>query len=192
MGRVLDALEESGQADNTIVVFAGDNGLAVGQHGLMGKQNLYDHSVRVPLIMAGPGIPEAQRTDAFCYLLDIFPTLCDLAGLETPDTVEGLSLTGILEDPTASVRDSLLFAYKGLHRAVRNRRFKLIEYAVKGKRNSQLFDLENDPREIVNLIDSSDHQGTVAELRTELGRWENELDDTQEMGRAFWQTYRQG
>ena len=72
-GRILTALEESGQADNTIIVFSGDNGLAVGQHGLMGKQNLYDHSLRVPLIIAGPGIPENQRTDSLCYLSGYLP-----------------------------------------------------------------------------------------------------------------------
>ena len=73
IGRILNALDERGMKENTIVIFAGDNGLAVGQHGLMGKQNMYEHSVRVPLIFAGPGIPEGQKTDALCYLLDIFP-----------------------------------------------------------------------------------------------------------------------
>ena len=92
IGRVLDALEASGRAEETIVVLAGDNGLAVGRHGLFGKQNLYDHSVRVPLLMAGPGVPEGARCDAFAYLFDIFPTLCELAGTETPASVEGTSL----------------------------------------------------------------------------------------------------
>ena len=72
-GRLLTALQEQGKLDNTIIVFAGDNGLALGQHGLMGKQNLYDHSVRVPLIFAGPGIPEGEQRNSPVYLLDIFP-----------------------------------------------------------------------------------------------------------------------
>ena len=80
MGRVMQALEDRGLADDTLVVFAGDNGLAIGQHGLFGKQNLYEHSIRVPLVFAGPGIPRGVRRSAYAYLLDIFPTLCDLAG----------------------------------------------------------------------------------------------------------------
>ena len=87
MGRVLQVLRETGQAENTIIVFAGDNGLALGQHGLMGKQNLYDHSIRVPLIFCGPGVPRGLRSEAHCYLFDIYPTLCDLLGLPIPEIV---------------------------------------------------------------------------------------------------------
>ncbi|MFW5858185.1 MAG: sulfatase-like hydrolase/transferase [Planctomycetota bacterium] len=188
VGRVLDALETSGQADNTVIVFAGDNGLAVGQHGLMGKQNLYDHSIRVPLIMAGPGIPEGQRTDALCYLLDLFPTLCELAGVDVPDTVEGRSLAPVLHDPSATVRDVLHFAYIRTQRAVRNRRYKLIEYAVDGQRTSQLFDLQEDRLERNNLVASPAHQDILQDLRAELRRWETELGDTREMGQSFWST----
>ena len=89
-GRVTQALERNGYAENTIIVFAGDNGLALGQHGLMGKQNLYDHSVRIPLIFAGPGIPQGVQCATPCYLLDIFPTLCAAFGLDPPDLVEGV------------------------------------------------------------------------------------------------------
>ncbi|MCX7012814.1 MAG: sulfatase-like hydrolase/transferase [Candidatus Sumerlaeota bacterium] len=186
VGRVLDALEESGQADNTIMVFASDNGLAVGQHGLMGKQNVYDHSVRVPLILAGPGIPQGQRTDAPCYLLDIFPTLCDLAGVAIPETVEGRSLVPAIRTPGAIVRDSLHFAYKQFQRAVRKDNFKLIEYSVKGVRTTQLFNLGSDPYERVNLAAAPEHQDRLRDLRAELDRWRTELGDTQEMGREFW------
>ena len=98
-GRLLDVLEQRGLADDTIIVMAGDNGLAVGQHGLMGKQNLYEHSVRVPLIFAGPGVPRGETRDSYAYLLDIFPTLCDLADVPVPDTVTGRSLVPALADP---------------------------------------------------------------------------------------------
>ena len=98
MGRVLKVLEETGRAENTIIVFAGDNGLAVGKHGLMGKQSLYEHSIRVPLMMAGPGVPAGKRSEAFAYLIDIFPTLCELTGVPTPETVEGRSLVPAMED----------------------------------------------------------------------------------------------
>ena len=186
VGRVLDVLEETGQAQNTIVVFAGDNGLAVGQHGLMGKQNLYEHSVRVPLIMAGPGIPQGQKTDALCYLLDIFPTLCDLTDLPIPGTVEGKSLLPVIEDPSTEVRDTLHFAYKDVQRAVRQGDHKLIEYAVNGKRTTQLFNLIGDPSETRDLANDPDQAPKMESLRTELKRWQTELGDTGEMGRTFW------
>ena len=92
IGRILDALKASGQYDNTIIVFSSDNGLAIGSHGLFGKQNVYDHATHEPLIFAGPGIPAGQRRDAFCYLFDIFPTLGAMAGVAAPDGNEGQSL----------------------------------------------------------------------------------------------------
>ena len=189
VGRLLDCLEETGQADNTIIVFSGDNGLAVGQHGLMGKQNLYDHSVRVPLVVAGPGIPENQKTDALCYLLDLFPTLCDLAELPIPETVEGKSLMPAIGEPASTIRTTLHFAYKGVQRAVRAGKHKLIEYAAGGKRHTQLFDLEADPYETANLVTRPEHTETVASLREELRRWQDELGDDQEMGKQFWCAY---
>jgi arylsulfatase A-like enzyme len=192
LGRILDALEETGQADNTIIVFSGDNGLAVGQHGLMGKQNLYEHSLRVPLIFAGPGVPRGQTSDTPCYLLDIFPTLCELAGLAIPETVEGRSLVPAINEPSESVRDTMHFAYKGVQRAVRRGPFKLIEYVVDGERTTQLFDLQRDPYEIENLADEPTHADVLRSLREELRRWQTELGDTQEMGRAFWGRYEAG
>lgn len=189
VGRVLDALDKSGQADNTIIVFAGDNGLAVGQHGLMGKQNLYNHSVRVPLIMAGPGIPGNQKTEAWCYLLDIFPTLCELSGLAIPDTVEGRSLVPVIRDPAASLRDTLHFAYRGVQRGVRKQDHKLIEYAGGADRTTQLFDLGSDPLETVNLAADPGYAQTLDALRKELKRWQTELGDTRETGKQFWDTY---
>jgi len=186
VGSVLDALEQSGQADNTVIVFSGDNGLAVGQHGLMGKQNLYDHSVRVPLIFAGPGVSAEGRTDAWCYLLDIFPTLCDLAGIPIPDSVEGRTLVPAIRDPSAGIRDELFFGYKDVQRGVRVGSHKLIEYMVNGKRTSQLFDLDSDPREATNLAGDERHADTLARLRKQLRRWESEFGDTGDMGRRFW------
>jgi arylsulfatase A-like enzyme len=186
VGRVLDALDKAGETENTIIVFAGDNGLAVGQHGLMGKQNLYDHSVRVPLIMAGPGIPKGQKTDAFCYLLDIFPTLCELTNTTIPDSVEGKSLVPVLRDPSSSVRDSLYFAYKGFQRAAKVGKYKLIEYAVKGNRTQQLFDLEADPLEMKNLVASPKHRSILVKLEQEIQRCRTELDDDKKWGQAFW------
>jgi len=183
IGRVLEALKETGQTQNTIVIFAGDNGLAVGRHGLMGKQNLYDHSVHVPLIMCGPGVPKGRRYDAFCYLLDIYPTLCELAGLPIPESAEGYSLIPIIRGEKHKLRDTLFFAYKDFQRAVRDSRYKLIEYFVNGRRTIQLFDLRSDRWEISNLADSPAHAGDLRRLRQELLRWRDKLDDSSN----FWQ-----
>jgi arylsulfatase A-like enzyme len=189
MGRVLRTLEETGHAEDTIVVFAGDNGLALGQHGLMGKQNLYDHSIRVPLVMSGPGIPADLRSDAFCYLLDIYPTLCDLVGLPIPDSVEGESLVPAMRDTSHRIRDTLFCAYRDIQRSVRGERYKLIEYVVNGERTTQLFDIQADPWEMQNLADRERHVEHLGHLRGELLRWREELGDR---AVAFWQHYETG
>jgi choline-sulfatase len=87
LGRILDALGKSGQAGNTYVIVTGDHWLAVGEHGLMGKQNLYDCSVRMPFIVVGPNIAAGRRIDSLMYQHCLFPTVCDLAGIATPVTV---------------------------------------------------------------------------------------------------------
>ena len=176
VGRLLRALDGEGLRDNTIVVFAGDNGLAVGQHGLMGKQNLYEHSVHVPLILSGPGIPRGETREALCYLLDIFPTLCDLTETPVPESVEGRSLMPVLLQGSPG-REDLFFAYLGLQRAIRESRYKLIEYLVNGQRTTQLFDLKEDPWEIENLAGQAEHADRLESLRQLLARRQDELDD---------------
>jgi arylsulfatase A-like enzyme len=186
-GRLLTVLDETGERDNTIIVFAGDNGLAVGQHGLMGKQSLYDHSVRVPFMISGPGIPEGHRCDAFTYLLDVFPTLCDLVGLDIPASVEGLSCVPCLSDNDRTNRESLYLAYESSIRGVRMGDMKLIEYAANGSRSTQLFDLAQDPHELDNLTVKSEFTDQVAEMRNELVRLRCEWDDeSHPTGAAFW------
>ena len=190
IGRMLKALEETGQVENTIVVLAGDNGLAIGRHGLMGKQSLYDHSLHVPLIVSGPGVPKGGKSDAFCYLLDIYPTLCDMVGVPIPATVEGQSLVGAMRDAGEKVRETLLFAYTGLQRAVQDRQYKLIETVVKGQRTTQFFDLQADPWETHDLTGDPRHAGRIRSMRQELRRWRSELDDTQPgQGEPFWRGF---
>ena len=187
IGRVLDALEQNGKEGNTIVVFAGDNGLALGQHGLMGKQNLYEHSVRVPLIFTGPGVPEHGRSAALVYLLDIYPTLCDLLGIEPPASVEGRSLVPAMHDDTEQIRDTLYLAYTGFQRGVSDGRHKLIEYHVNGKRRTQLFDLENDPWELDNRAGEHALAETEARLHADLMRLRDEWGDQQTAwSEKFW------
>ena len=184
LGRLIGTLRDSGDLENTIVVFAGDNGLALGRHGLMGKQSLYDHSVRVPLIFSGPGIPRDQSSDALVYLLDIYPTLCDLAGIGIPESVEGDSLSECFASPNASMRDQLYLAYGDSIRGVSDGSHKLIEYACG---ETQLFDLGDDPHEMHSLADGSGAETKVDEMRTSLVRLRDEWDDPgHPTGERFW------
>lgn len=176
IGRILDALDRSGEADRTLIVFASDQGLAIGSHGLFGKQNLYEHSMKAPLIFAGPGVSKG-RSDALVYLLDIFPTLCDLTGLSIPETVEGRSMASAIRGKSFKGRDSIYLAYRGIQRAVRDRRWKLIAYSVKGARTTQLFDLANDPDERRDLAGDPAHARTLARMTALLNRQLTALDD---------------
>ena len=175
IGRVLKAIEQTAQADNTIIILAGDNGLAVGQHGLMGKQSLYEHSVRVPLVLAGPGIERGRRIDALCYLHDLFPTACELAGIPTPKSVESISLVPLLNGKQARIRPSVFAAYMRVQRMVRNERWKLIlcPYA----KRTQLFDLQNDPWETKDLSEEPEHAKLVQDLMADLERWQRQVGD---------------
>lgn len=164
IGDLITQLKKSGEYKNTIIVFAGDNGLALGQHGLFGKQNLYDHSVRVPLIFSGPGIPQSSRSNALVYLMDIYPTLCELIGLSIPKSVESQSLKSIIDGHIKEVREHIYTAYKELHRAVRHDDWKLIRYHVESRVFYQLFDLSKDPWEIANLYGQSEVEDIQNEL----------------------------
>lgn len=185
IGRILDELEKSGEAENTIIVFSGDNGLALGQHGLIGKQNVYEHSIKVPLVFCGPGIPKNIKTEAFAYLHDVFPTLCGLSDLEIPESVETENLAPVILGQKKSVRDVMHFGYnaaerdilrtkdlpdngRGVHRAVRKGDWKLIESSKDGVVNEQLFNLKEDPWELNNLAEQLDLLEKKKELIKEL------------------------
>ena len=166
VGRIFEALKAAGEWEKTIVIFSGDNGLSMGEHGLFGKQNLYEFGgMHVPLVIAGPGIPKG-RSDALVYLMDLFPTLCDFAGAVTPAGVEGKSLRPVIADPTASVRDVLYTAYGTGQRAIRDSRWKLIRYPEVDR--TQLFDLQSDPRELRNLADEPEQAARVKALMARL------------------------
>jgi arylsulfatase A-like enzyme len=124
-------------------------------------------------------------------LLDIYPTLCDLAGVEIPETVEGQSLVPAFADEDDRIRDAMLFAYRGFQRAVQDGQYKLIEYVVDGERTTQLFDLQEDPAELDNLAQRPEYSEVRDRLRRQLTRWRDELDDDQEdQGAHFWAGYR--
>lgn len=186
IGKILDALEKSGKADNTIIIYAADNGLAVGQHGLIGKQNLYDHSVRVPLVISGPGIEKGTRTESLVYLNDIFPTVTDLIGIEKPETVDGISLLPILNNPKAEVRESVYFLYKNFQRGVRTKDWKLITYLVEGVKTTQLFEIKKDPLEMNNLAENPKYRHKVMELLILLQGWMDKSGDNVKLEKNDW------
>jgi len=174
IGRILDALEKSGKAPNTYVILTADHGLAVGQHGLMGKQNLYDHSVRMPYVICGPGIPR-KKVDALIYQHSTFATTCDLAGIPTPKTVEFPSLTGLIHGKTKEQHDSVFCWYRGFQRSVRTEQDKLIVYPQAGV--TQVFDIVKDPWETNDLASKKEHTALKAHLLDRLHRFQSDLGD---------------
>jgi len=177
VGRILAALEASGRAEDTIVVYTGDHGIALGQHGLMGKQNLYDHSVRVPMIVRGPGVRPGTRSEALVYSWDLFPTLCALAGINTPADIDARSFMQVLKGEEVAHRTEVGALYRDCQRMIKDERWKLIEYAVGGVRHSQLFDLAGDPWEKNNLACDAAAAGELASMRERLGRWQRSVGD---------------
>jgi len=156
----------------------------------MGKQNNYEHSIRVPLIFAGPGIPKNERRDAYVYLLDIYPTLCELVGLDIPETVEGMSLVPCIQDEKNKVRETLYFAYSNSVRSVKDERYKLIEYRTNDISKTQLFDLKEDPKEMNNLYGKPEYKNIVDRLRKELLKYKEQWeDDKHPIGKEFWDIY---
>lgn len=155
IGRVLKQLKAMGELDNTYIIYTADHGMAIGRHGLQGKQNLYEHTWRVPFIVKGPGIKAGTRVRGNIYLLDVMPTLCDLAGVKQPKTVEGVSFKPVLEMKKKTVRDVLYGVYAGGTkpgmRCVKKGDWKLIKYDVlDGKvRETQLFNLKENPHEFL-------------------------------------------
>jgi arylsulfatase A-like enzyme len=177
VGRVLDALEKGPCAKNTLVIFTGDSGLAVGKHGLMGKQNLYEHSMKPPLILAGPGVPAGKQSDALAYLFDLLPTICDYVGVAQPDGVEGKSLRSIVDGRQAKVRDEIFGAYRQFQRSVRDERWKLIRYPHINK--SQLFDSKTDPDELQDLAADPKHADALRRMTALLEAKQREFGDKQ-------------
>jgi arylsulfatase A-like enzyme len=166
IGRVLDRLESMDELQNTIVVYTADHGMAIGRHGLQGKQNLYEHTWRVPLIVKGPGVKAGSRAQGNVYLLDLLATLCDLTDVQAPATSEGISFVPVLRGTTETVRDTLYGVYCGGTkpglRCVRRGDWKLIKYDVlDGEvRETQLFNLSRNPLELL----AEHHDERVADV----------------------------
>lgn len=152
LGRVLDALAQTGRLENTLIVFAGDNGLALGSHGLVGKQSAYEHSLRVPLIITGPGLAAGRKHEGLATIYDLLPTVLDLAGLPVPEGLDGRSLKPALTASNQPVRErlslSVFFDDLAAH-ALREGPWKLIRYPYLDR--TQLFNLTDDPHELHDL-----------------------------------------
>ena len=204
IGRVLKRLEESGELDNTYVIYTADHGMSIGRHGLMGKQNLYQHTWRVPFLVAGPGIAPGRRVEGNIYLLDVLATLCDLAGITPPESNEGLSFKPVLDGKQAVLREVMYGVYCGGAkpgiRCVKKGDWKLLEYETNDSRVqvTQLFNLKENPDELlsqhgesaivalvgatpektqVNLAGDPGYAEKLAELRAALLAEMRRLDD---------------
>ena len=167
VGRILDAVDASPFAAHTIIVYAADSGVARGSHGLIGKQNLYEHSMRVPLVVAGPGIAADKRSDAMCYLFDVMPTLGKLCGIAAPKDSQGREFSAVLKDPSQTGRAFLMFGYKSVQKALNDGRWKLIRYPHVDR--TQLFDLQSDPYETKDLSGDPAQAERIKAMLAKLG-----------------------
>jgi arylsulfatase A-like enzyme len=186
MGRIIDALRDTGQYDNTIIIYTADHGLSVGQHGLLGKQNLYEHAVRVPMIVAGPDLPRDKTIHAMTLTMDLYPTLCELVGAAVPDDVQAQSLLPLINDRDDEIRAHVGCFYRMYQRMITDGRWKLIQYHVHGGEScerKQLFDLAVDPWEMHDLAADPMHRSRVDTLGSALRQWQQDRGDPWTTGR---------
>ncbi len=179
IGGVLDYLEENELLDNTLVFYMGDNGFSFGEHGLIDKRQAYEESIRVPLLVYGGGnLLSVDSVEQLIQNIDIAPTILDLAGITTPDHMDGASFLPILKDEEIAWRDKIYYEYfwerafpqtPTVH-AVRSNKYKFIRYYGVWDIN-ELYDLENDPMETNNLIRSDAHQDIALTMREDLFNW---------------------
>jgi choline-sulfatase len=177
IGRMLDALEASGKADNTYIIFTADHGLSNGHHGLAGKQNMYEHSMRPPFIVVGPGIKAASKIDAPIYLQDAMATALELAGVEKPEHVEFNSLMPLIRGRKTVQYDRIYGKYTDRQRMIIQGDWKLIFYP-NAEKKMRLFNLRKDPQEMNDLIDNPEYASKLKELRAEFVELQKEMGDT--------------
>ena len=185
VGLIFDALEEGGWADNTLVVFTSDHGDGCAAHHWVAKCTLYEEPTRVPLIVSFPGqVPEGEVDDRLVSLVDVLPTMCDYAGVAQPEDVRGRSLRPLFAGEEPEWRDFVVtelalgapdFNRKG--RMLRTDRYKYNVYSMAGRAEEQLFDLVEDPGEMVNRSDDPELSDVLTEHRNRLRQWARETDD---------------
>ncbi len=174
VGRLLDTLDELALTGNTIVIFSSDQGLALGSHGLMGKQSVYEDVQKVPFLVSGRGIPKGESA-ALAYVHDIFPTVCELIGAGVPAGIDGKSLVPVIRGARPQVRDRLMLAYKNSQRSIRDGRWKLIRFPQINR--TQLFDLAADPRETCDLAADPKNAAIVERLMARLAEEQKRYGD---------------
>ncbi|HVJ67367.1 MAG TPA: sulfatase-like hydrolase/transferase, partial [Caulifigura sp.] len=168
VGKVLDALEKSGQADNTIVIFTSDHGYHLGEHDFWAKVSLRDESAMVPLIISVPGKKPAV-CDSLVELIDLYPTIANLAGLDVPSRLQGKNLGPLLDDPTKTVRDtafSVAPSSKGF--LLRDDDWAYIQYGEDAAGGIELFDAKADPKQYTNLAGKPEMASTVEMFKSKL------------------------
>ncbi|NLF73585.1 MAG: sulfatase [Candidatus Anammoximicrobium sp.] len=177
IGRILDALDECGLADNTVVVVWGDHGWHLGEKGITGKNTLWDRSTRVPLVFAGPGVQAGQRCTRPAELLDIYPTLVELCGLPPRTDLEGISLLPQLRDAAAPRERPAITSHNQGNHGIRSERWRYIRYA---DGSEELYDMQSDPREWTNLAGRAEYAAVIEEHR----RWLPKIDQPPAPGSA--------
>ncbi|GAF02690.1 sulfatase-like hydrolase/transferase [Saccharicrinis fermentans] len=176
IGKILKAVEESGKADNTYIIYSADHGLAVGDHGLFGKQNMYDHSMRPPFMIIGPGLQKGKKVDAEIYLQDAMATALDLAGSTQKDSVFFHSVLPLaLGQQEKSNYSAIYGGYLDLQRMIREDGYKLILYP--GIHQLKLFNIDADPLEMKNLADSPEQKQRIKQMFTALKTLQSEVGD---------------
>jgi len=175
IGRILDALEASGKADNTYIIFTADHGLALGDHGFIGKQNLYDRSIRVPFFIAGPGIKKDKTNNEMIYLQDAMATALDIAGSDAVEDVDFNSVLPLCSGKQKKGESSIYGAYLGSQFMVRTERYKMIIYPNLDV--VRLYDLKKDPHEMKDLAAQAKYRKTMDELLEEFLQLQQEMDD---------------
>ena len=184
IGRILDALEKTGKKEETYIFFSADHGLAVGQHGLLGKQNLYDHSTRVPFIVAGPDLEAGKRVNAPVYIQDITASTLDLAGIEKPKHVEFSSVMSLARgDTDTHAYDAVYGAYLQLQRSVTMDGYKLIAYPKASR--TRLYNLKEDPLERRDLASDPEMKKTKQKLFRRLLELQDQMGDKLDIKSVF-------
>ncbi len=174
---IIDALEEKGLKENTYIFFTSDHGLACGEHGLLGKQNMYDHSMRVPLMVVGPGIPKGKKVENDIYMQDVMASVLELAGVKKPDYIEFNSFMSLAKgDETESSYDAIYGTYEmGSQRMIRKDNYKLILYPKSQK--ILLYNLKEDPLELNDIAGIPSNFYKIKALLKDLIQLQEDMGD---------------
>ena len=175
IGRILEVLDKTGLADSTYVIFTADHGLSVGHHGLIGKQNLYEHSTQVPFIIKGPDIKSDHTINTPIYLQDIMPTTLELAEVDIPSSVEFKSLVPLIRETNKNHYDYIYGGFRGLQRSITDGEWKLIHY-TNGNIN-RLYNITKDPNEMIDLALDKKHRKNLNDLKSKLVDLSQRLND---------------